>query len=63
MLFRIKTNVSKSLDFVEKSNVKHAVITQAPDEVDFTMILGVNERLFDNDKHKVISSSIYVAML
>ncbi len=54
----IKSNVIKSHDLVKKSNVKHVVITHSPDEVDFTMVLGVNEKLFDNDKHKVISSSI-----
>ena len=43
----IKSNVIKSHDLVRKSNVKHVVITHSPDEVDFTMILGVNEKSFD----------------
>lgn len=54
----IKSNVFKSHDLIKKSSVKHVVITHSPDEVDFTMILGVNEKLFDSKKHKVISSSI-----
>ncbi len=54
----IKSNVLLSHDLVNKSDVKHVVVTHSPDEVDFTMILGVNSELLDLNKHKVISSSI-----
>lgn len=54
----VKSNVIKSHDLVNNSNVKHVVITHSPEEVDFTMILGVNEDCFDVSIHKVVSSSI-----
>jgi len=54
----IKSNVISSHDLVKNSSVKNVVITHSPDEVDFTMILGVNEKELNINKHKVISSSI-----
>ena len=39
--------------------LKKIIITHSPkDHVDFTMIMGVNEHLYNFDKHNIISSSI-----
>jgi glyceraldehyde 3-phosphate dehydrogenase len=54
----IYDNVLHAQNLIETSNVKKIVITHSPNEVDFTMVLGVNEHKFDAAKHNVISSSI-----
>jgi len=39
-------------------NVKKIIVTYSPEEVDKTIILGVNEDEYEPDKHNIISSSI-----
>jgi glyceraldehyde 3-phosphate dehydrogenase len=55
----VRANVVVSRSLVKKK-VPRVIITHSPAEndVDYTMILGVNEDRFDPKKHKVISSSI-----
>ncbi len=54
----IYENVLHAQNLINKSNVKKVIITHSPDEVDFTMVLGVNEHKYQDEKHHVISSSI-----
>jgi len=51
-------NVKHARDLIEKSSVKRVFVTHSPNDVDFTMVLGVNEGELDINKHKVISTSI-----
>lgn len=51
-------NVLRARQAIESQGLKKIVITHSPDQVDFTMILGVNEGRYDTNKHHVISSSI-----
>ena len=37
--------------------VKKIIITRGVENVEFTMLLGVNDKLYDKDKHNIISSS------
>lgn len=53
----VKENVLAAHNLV-KHEIPKVIITHSPDEVDMTMILGVNECKYDHDKHHVISSSI-----
>lgn len=53
----IKANVLTAHRLIERG-VPKIVITHSPDEVDTTIILGVNENEYDPKKHHVISSSI-----
>ena len=41
-----------------KKDIRKVLITHSPDEVDNTIILGVNEASYNPDEHNVISSSI-----
>lgn len=41
-----------------KKGIPKVLITHAPDEVDFHLILGVNESSYDKDKHHVLAASI-----
>jgi len=54
----IHQNVLSAKLVVEEQKVKKVIVTHSPDEVDFTMVLGANEEIFDPERHKVISSSI-----
>ncbi len=49
----------KACDKVLRSKVKKIIITNSPNKhVDFTMIMGVNEKNYNHSKHNLISSSI-----
>ena len=37
---------------------KKVIFTNSPENIDFTMILGVNEKEYNTNKHNLISSSI-----
>lgn len=54
----IHRNVIDSHKLISNEEVKKVFITHSPKEVDFTMVLGVNESKFNYDKHNVISTSI-----
>lgn len=54
----ILNNVINSRRMLAKGSIKRIFITHAPDQVDFSMVLGANESLLDLDKHKIISTSI-----
>lgn len=43
---------------MKKGEVKKVFITHSPEDVDFTIILGVNQDEFDLKRHHVISTSI-----
>ena len=51
-------NVLLSKEILNNGKVKKIIITNSPDDVDFTMILGVNEEKFEPASHNLISSSI-----
>jgi glyceraldehyde 3-phosphate dehydrogenase len=53
----VKANVLAAHRLIERG-IPKIVITHSPDEVDTTIILGVNENEYDPKKHHVISSSI-----
>lgn len=55
----VKANLLAAKNVIKKNkSVKKVVITHSPEEVDFTMILGVNEDELDVERHNIISSSI-----
>ena len=54
----VKKNVLNSRKLVDKDVVDKVLISHSPDEVDFTMILGVNEDEYDPKNHNIIASSI-----
>jgi len=54
----IYDNVLHAQNLLKTSNVSKVFITHSPDEVDFTMVLGVNEDKYSVDDHHVISTSI-----
>ena len=51
-------NTLKSKKIIEKKHAKKVIFTNSPDQVDFTMILGVNEKEYNPKKHHLISTSI-----
>lgn len=53
-------NVVRAKSCMEKNNLYKVVITHCPPEdlIDFTMVLGVNEKKYNMEKHHIISSSI-----
>ncbi len=51
-------NTFLSKDLVNDKFKKKIIFTNSPKNVDFTMILGVNEQDYDSDNHHLISSSI-----
>ena len=51
-------NTLNSRDLVNNKFKKKIIFTNSPDNVDITMILGVNEQDYDSNKHHLISSSI-----
>tara|TARA_Y100000589_G_scaffold329009_1_gene374469 strand:- start:4201 stop:5250 length:1050 start_codon:yes stop_codon:yes gene_type:complete len=54
----IRNNVLESRVLLKKNEVKKILISHSPEEVDFTLILGVNEDSYDNKIHNLIASSI-----
>ncbi len=56
------TGIAKNVQDAKKiinNSVKKVLITHSPEKnIDFTMIMGVNEKLYKYKKHHVISSSI-----
>tara|TARA_B100000212_G_C27379283_1_gene536212 strand:+ start:638 stop:1687 length:1050 start_codon:yes stop_codon:yes gene_type:complete len=54
----ILDNVINAKDLINNKKVKKILITHSPEEVDFTMILGVNEHLYNAKKQNIIASSI-----
>ena len=53
----VHENVIEARSLIERG-IPKVVITHSPDEVDHTIILGVNEDSYDHAQHNVISSSI-----
>jgi len=51
-------NTLKAKKIIEKKHAKKVMFTNSPDQVDFTMILGVNEKEYNPKKHHLISTSI-----
>ncbi len=51
-------NVLRAKKTLKKHRLKKILITHSPGEVDFVMVLGVNEDELDVDKHHVIAASI-----
>jgi glyceraldehyde 3-phosphate dehydrogenase len=51
-------NISKSRQIISNGFTKKVIFTNSPDEVDFTMILGVNQKEYNPDIHHLIASSI-----
>ena len=51
-------NTLKSKKLIESKSIKKIIFTNSPENVDFTMILGVNEKKYDSKKHHLIASSI-----
>lgn len=51
-------NVLSAQNLISTHSVKKVFITHAPDEVDFTLVLGANEHLLDVEKHHIISAGI-----
>ena len=54
----IHSNVERSFRIRRTKKLKNIIFTHAPKEIDFSMILGVNEDLFDFREHFIFSSSI-----
>lgn len=54
----ILENVRRSRSLLAEGVVKNVVVTHSPHDVDFTLILGVNEGLLNVEEHRLISSSI-----
>ncbi len=54
----ILENVINSKYLIKNKKTKKILITHSPDEVDFTMILGVNENQYNDKKHNIVASSI-----
>ena len=51
-------NTFKSRELLKKKLNKRILFTNSPENVDFTMILGVNENKFEPNNHYLIASSI-----
>ena len=51
-------NTLRSKNLISNNISKKVIFTNSPDNVDFTMILGVNEKDYNPKKHHLISSSI-----
>ena len=51
-------NTLTSREVVNNNLVKKIIFTNSPENVDFTMILGVNEKNYNSQKHNLIASSI-----
>lgn len=51
-------NVLNARHLITENAVERVLITHSPEPVDFTMVLGANEELFDPERHRLVSSSI-----
>ena len=51
-------NTLKARQLIKENNVNKIIITNSPENVDFTMILGVNETNYNPKKHNLIAASI-----
>lgn len=51
-------NTIKSRQIISNSCTKKVIFTNSPDKIDFTMVLGVNQKEYNPDIHHLISSSI-----
>ena len=51
-------NTNKSNELIYEKHTKKIIFTNSPQNVDFTMILGVNEKEYNPKKHHSIASSI-----
>ena len=51
-------NTNKSRELLNNKLNKRILFTNSPENVDFTMILGVNENKFEPNRHYLIASSI-----
>ena len=54
----VKENVELCKSVLLKNRLKNIFISHSPKNVDFHMILGVNEKKYLKTKHKILSSSI-----
>ena len=51
-------NTLKARKILNHNNKKKIIFTNSPENVDFTMVLGANEKKYDNENHHLIASSI-----
>ncbi len=51
-------NTINSKDLINEQFKKKIIFTNSPESVDFTMVLGVNEKEYNPERHHLISSSI-----
>ena len=51
-------NTLKAKQIINDQLSKKVIFTNSPENVDFTMILGVNEKEYNTNKHNLIASSI-----
>ena len=51
-------NTIKSREIIKKNFAKKVIFTNSPEDIHFTMVLGVNEKKYNPHKHHLISSSI-----
>lgn len=51
-------NTYKAKQIIQENIVNKIIFTNSPEEVDFTMILGVNEKEYNPIKHHLIAASI-----
>ena len=51
-------NTVRSKNIINHKIAQKVIFTNSPDNVDFTMVLGVNEKKYNPKKHHLISSSI-----
>ena len=51
-------NAILARDLLQTTSVRKVFVTNSPEEVDFTMVLGANEDLLDTSQHNIISTSI-----
>jgi glyceraldehyde 3-phosphate dehydrogenase len=54
----ILENIALANTTLQMNNLKNIIITNSPEEVDFTFIYGVNDEYLNPNVHKIISSSI-----
>ncbi len=51
-------NTLKSRSIIDNKFIKKIIFTNSPENIDFTMILGVNEKDYNNKEHNLIAASI-----
>ncbi|ABX09217.1 type I glyceraldehyde-3-phosphate dehydrogenase [Prochlorococcus marinus] len=54
----IQKNVINARKLLERNDAKKVIVTHSPDEVDFTMVMGVNDNKYNHKTDHLISSSI-----